>query len=347
MDGIAVSYAGTQRHRDFQIQTVQHAGDPPCTLASEHHCIEIMTGAQLPHGCDCVIPIEVYEKNGTQITLQHDYTPAPKKNIHTQGSDRKQGQTLLNPGIQIMAPEMAILASAGKAKVKVSRPIKTAILSTGSELVDVDAPIQQFQIRRSNDRALAVALIQAGFDQVSRHHLVDDPEALEQKIRDLLTHHDFLVVSGGVSKGVKDFIPGILENLGVQKHFHRIAQRPGKPMWFGTTPNNKTVFGLPGNPVSSLVCLRRYVIPACRQSLGLASAPETWVKLDEPVFFEPELTWFLPVTLHGDQQGLHAKPAPTNTSGDFVSLGGTQGFVELDSKTTEFPKGYKARFFSW
>ena len=347
MDGIAVRFSATQTQTTFELQATQTAGDPPETLTSDSHCIEIMTGAQLPQGCDCVIPVEVYDKKGSRVTLHDDYQPGQNKNIHPQGSDRKQGEAVLKPGIEINAPEMAILASSGKAQVRVSRPVKIAILSTGSELVEVDAPIEPFQIRRSNDRALAVALSQAGFNNVSRHHLEDDPAELERKIQALLDEHDYLVVSGGVSKGVKDFVPGILEKLGVQKHFHRIAQRPGKPMWFGTTPNQKTVFGLPGNPVSSLVCLRRYVIPACRQSLGLAPVQDTWVKLSDPVVFKPELTWFLPVTLSWSHEGFLATPAPTNTSGDFASLGGTQGFIELDPMTTEFPKGHLARFFGW
>ncbi|MEM7282946.1 MAG: molybdopterin molybdotransferase MoeA [Pseudomonadota bacterium] len=347
MDGIALAFDGTRTQEEFMVQSVQHAGDPKHTLKDPQHCIEIMTGAQLPDGCDCVIPIEVYQKKEGKIRLNSDYEPRLMGNIHPKGSDRKKDEALLQPGIQINAPEMAILASAGLPQVNVSKDLSIAILSTGTELVEVDAPIENYQIRRSNDRALATSLQKAGFRRITRHHLLDDPVQLEEKISSLLDSNDFLIVSGGVSKGVKDFVPGILANLGVVKHFHRVAQRPGKPLWFGTTTNNKTVFGLPGNPVSSLVCLVRYVIPACRRSLGLGAAPETWVTLMDSVQFEPSLAWFLPVTLTGDEQGFRAKPRITNTSGDFVSLAGTHGFVELEATTNHFPAGHRARFFGW
>jgi molybdopterin molybdotransferase len=130
--------------------------------------------------------------------------------------------------------------------------------------------------------------------------------------------------------------------------FHKVLQRPGMPMWFGVSPDGKPVFALPGNPVSSLVCLVRYVAPALVTALGATPRPEPRVRLAQSVHFEPDLTYFLPVALEYTTDGqCVAISKPTNTSGDFVALGGTSGFVELPRSRTDFPADYVAAFFPW
>ena len=170
-----------------------------------------------------------------------------------------------------------------------------------------------------------------GFGRVGDDHVIDDEKLLRGRLALHLTTHEVLVLSGGVSMGKFDLVPKVLMQLGVQEVFHNIAQRPGKPMWFGVGPHGQAVFGLPGNPVSTLVCLIRYVIPAIAEAMGTKRArrPSVW-HLASPVTFKPPLAYFLPVIIEHDDWGRPwANPKAPNGSGDFLSLAGTDGFVEL------------------
>jgi molybdopterin molybdotransferase len=187
-----------------------------------------------------------------------------------------------------------------------------------------------------------------GYPECGHDHLVDDPEALAEGIGAHLEAADVLVLSGGVSMGKADYVPDVLARLGVEVAFHKVSQRPGKPMWFGTAPGGKTVFALPGNPVSALVCCRHYVIPALDKASGLASQPPLFAALADEVVFEPELTCFQPVRLVSNAIGqLLAIPVRTNTSGDFAALSGTDGYVELARDQARFPGGTPVRLFRW
>ncbi|MBN8280994.1 MAG: molybdopterin molybdenumtransferase MoeA, partial [Gammaproteobacteria bacterium] len=243
---------------------------------------------------------------------------------------------------------MAVLTVGGSATVEVARRPTIAIVSTGDELVEVGAPLGPHQIRASNDRAIAAALAARGFLATDRLHLKDDRALLESALGELLAERDVLILTGGVSMGEFDHVPAVLADLGLELVFHKVLQRPGQPLWFGVTPAGKPVFALPGNPVSSLVCLVRFVIPALLAALEAAPRPEMVVRLAEHVRFEPDLTYFLPVTLaYGADGECLATPRPTNTSGDFTALAGTDGFLELPRGTSEFAPGYTARFVAW
>jgi len=157
-----------------------------------------------------------------------------------------------------------------------------------------------------------------------------------------------LILSGGVSMGQRDFVPGVLESLGVRCIFHRIAQRPGKPMWFGTGPRRQAVFALPGNPVSSLVCAVRYVRPALLEAQGMRPAPVVHACLKQPLTPHPQLARFVPVRLdHGLDGRSLAEPVPTNTSGDFTAIAHTDGFVQLAPGSTEVPAGSSLPLYGW
>jgi molybdopterin molybdotransferase len=143
-------------------------------------------------------------------------------------------------------------------------------------------------------------------------------------------------------------VPQVLGELGVRTIFHKVAQRPGKPLWFGVAPSGAAVFGLPGNPVSTLVCLTRYVLPALRGSLGQTPQPVQRMALAAPVSVTPPLTYFIPVRLEQDDWGRDwAVPAPTNGSGDFTGLAGTEGFVELPPGPNTYVKGFVTRLYRW
>ena len=178
--------------------------------------------------------------------------------------------------------------------------------------------------------------------------IVDDKALLATRIEAHLSAADVLILSGGVSMGKADFVPQVLADLGVAKVFHKISQRPGKPMWFGLGPLKQAVFALPGNPVSAMVCCRQYVLPALlRASARVARTPEI-VELAETVMFKPPLTNFLPVRVHTDAGGvLKAVPAATNSSGDFAALSGTDGYVELAQDIEEFEAGCPVTLHRW
>ena len=349
MDGIALtsSAAGSGRTR-YRIQATQAAGEPPLALKSSDQCIEIMTGAVLPSGCDCVIPVErIKNENGT-ATLESPTLATPWKNVHRRASDQKQGALLLATGTVLHAPEIAVAASAGMARLRVSGQPSIIVISTGSELVEPGEPIAPHQIRRSNAYAVAAALRERGFQRVAEDHVNDDSAALRERLSRHLRTHEVLVLSGGVSMGKFDLVPKSLEALGVHCLLHGIAQRPGRPMWFGTTHEGRAVFALPGNPVSTLVCLSRYVLPALYAAMGVRTESLERIALATPLEWSPALTGFMPVKVAHDDWGRPwATPCPTNGSGDFTSLALTDGFVELPPGPTSLSKGFLTRLYRW
>jgi len=349
MDGVALdSRAVSAGGRSFRIQATQAAGDAPLTLAAAADCIEVMTGAVLPGGCDSVVPVEKLAIERGQASLAPDALVEPWQNVHRRGSDTRQGALLLSAGQRLRAPEVAIAASAGMARIRVASQPMLAVISTGNELVEPGEPVLAHQVRRSNAYAIVSALREHGFQRVADDHIRDDAEELRQRLRFHLETHDVLVLSGGVSMGRFDLVPQVLGELGVRTIFHKVAQRPGKPLWFGVAPSGAAVFGLPGNPVSTLVCLTRYVLPALCGSLGQNPRPVQRMALAAPVTVTPPLTYFVPVRLEQDDWGRDwAVPAPTNGSGDFTGLAGTEGFVELPPGPNTYAKGFVTRLHRW
>jgi molybdopterin molybdotransferase len=349
MDGIAIAHAAlTAGRREFRVLGTQGAGAAAMALGNPAECVEVMTGSVLPSGADTVVPVERISRRADTAIVEPVYEAAVGQFIHHRASDHRQGQSLLEAGSIIGPPEVAILTIGGRADVAVTRWPRIAVISTGDELVDVGQPIAPFQIRSSNDRAIEAALRKRGFRHVSRARLPDDPRTLAREIGRLHGDNNVLILSGGVSRGKYDHVPAILAGLGVRVIFHKVTQRPGLPLWFGVDGAGKPVFALPGNPVSSLVCLVRYAIPALWRAMGATPRPVPRARLASSVDFAVDLTWFLPVQLDYDEDGIiSAIPRPTNTSGDFVALGGTDGFVELPRGQDHFPAGYAAKFFAW
>jgi len=349
MDGIAIRYAGfASGRRQFHIRGTQGAGASEILLGADDACVEIMTGAALPADADTVIPVERIDTADGGASLETGYAPQARQFVHPRGSDHKADALLLEPGHRIGPTEMAVLTVSGKPTVRIAQWPKVAVISTGNELVAVGEAMEAFQIRSSNDYALAAALAQRGCPTPTRAHLPDDPDTLRAAIARLHDEHEVLVLSGGVSMGKYDYVPQIMTELDVKLVFYKVLQRPGLPMWFGISAAGKPVFALPGNPVSSLVCLIRYVCPGLLQAMGALPSPPMTVRLAEAVTFQADLTWFLPVKLAVSDTGeLLAQPSPTNTSGDFIGLAGTDGVVELPRGRDEFPAGFTAPLYRW
>jgi molybdopterin molybdotransferase len=349
MDGIAIRFdAFAGGARSFRIEGTQHAGDAVMAISSDNGCIEIMTGGVLPSGADCIIPVERISISGGNATLEDGYSPDRHQFIHPQGSDYRKGHRVLSPGAVITPMDVAVIASCGLETVMVSRQPSVRVVSTGNELVPAGEPIEDHQVRMSNGPALVSMLVRQGFSDADHEHLIDEPSILEARLSRLLKKNDVLILSGGVSMGKADYVPEVLTGLGVDVVFHKISQRPGKPMWFGIGPENQAVFALPGNPVSTLVCCRQYVLPALLHACGRSVGSGESVRLAEPVTFKPALTCFMPARLAPGDDGLPvASPVKTNTSGDFAALSGTDGYVELERDETEFEAGRIVPLHRW
>jgi len=352
MDGIAIDFQKFQHgQRTFKIEGIQAAGSEQITLNNLENCIEVMTGAVLPKKVTAVIRYEdVAIKNG--IAILQLKTINEGQNIHEQGKDKQQGDVLISQNTKISAAEIGVLATVGKSLVKVARQPKVMIVSTGDELVEVAQNPLAHQIRKSNVYTL-VSLLERLHVQSETAHITDDKPILKEKINRYLQEYDVLLFSGAVSKGKYDFLPEVLEELGVEKLFHTVAQRPGKPFWFGRTGSfglseqganekenkkNTIVFAFPGNPISTSVNCLAYFYPWYYKSVGLKLEQET-VILGEDVSFKPKMTYFLQVKLEHKFGHLVALPMQGNGSGDLASLVQTDGFMQLPSEQTDFKKG--------
>ncbi len=343
MDGIAIRFADhATGQRTFHVVGMQRAGQPQLTLPQQtgsdgNSCLEVMTGSMLPVGADTVIRYEDINIADGQATITIEDVEVGQ-HIHPQATDRRAGDELLAIGTHMGPSELAVAASVGQTMLTVTALPRVALISTGDELVDVaDTPLP-YQIRRSNTYMLRATLALLGI-QATLHHIVDDEAILADRLTTLLIENDILILSGGVSAGKADFVPAVLARLGIQKQFHKVDQRPGKPLWFGTALG-KTVFALPGNPVSTVLCAYRYVVPYLRASLGLPPAPVRYAQLAEPVVFKPNITYFLSVSLTSEPDGrILAHPLPGSGSADFANLLTADAFVELPADRSEFSAG--------
>ena len=347
MDGIAIASSEfAAGRRSFRIAGVAAAGAPPPALVEPGTCIEVMTGAVLPAGADAVIPVEELEVRDGHAELSASARVATFSNVHRKGTDTRAGARVLAPGVRLRGPELAIAASAGRMSLLVSRQPRIGIVSTGDELVPPGVRPSAWQVRRSNAYAIAATLREHGYQALSDAHSGDDPAALRALLAAELASRDVLVLSGGVSAGRFDHVPATLTALGVRQVFHKVAQRPGKPLWFGTHPDGQVVFALPGNPVSTLVCLVRYVLPALVRLSGGRPAPPLLASLLHAIEAHSALTAFIPVERPEDDRERRLRPRLTHGSGDFTALAGTVGFVELAPGQSWEP-GSLAPLYNW
>lgn len=350
MDGIAVNLSSWKKDsvNNFTLAGSQQAGEAPLTLANDSLCLEVMTGAVLPAESNCVIPVENISVKDDQVTIKEGMRYKLMQNVHPQGADVKLGTLLLEKGALIRSPEIAVLASVGKASIQVSQEPKIAVFATGDELVAVDQNPLPHQIRLSNSHSVRCALVDHGYRDVDLFHLKDIEEEIKQSLETTLDEYDVIVLSGGVSMGRFDLVPKVLKDLGVEVLFHKVEMKPGKPFWFGKTKQGKPVFALPGNPVSTLIGCYRFVLPYLERARGVKKIKREHVVLKDDFNSKTAFTNFVPVNCEDNANGKRlAVPNRPNGSGDFTSLTKTDGFIQLEANVKEFSSGYITPFIKW
>ncbi|MGJ8654528.1 MAG: molybdopterin molybdotransferase MoeA [Opitutaceae bacterium] len=347
MDGYAIRAADIDTDGQFHISIQAPAGSPEQLIGStSKHCAEIMTGAVVPEDADCVVPYETTKRIDEQ-TMQ---LLKPSKHttgdcIHPYASDRPTGEILLKHGAVIGSREIAVAATCGYAKLSVAKIPAITIVSTGDELVDVALEPAPHQIRRSNDIMVETALARVHLNAKERAHLPDEADECKTALKALIEKNEVILISGGISMGKKDFIPAVLDELGLTNHFHGIAQKPGKPMGYWT--NSKcAVFTLPGNPLSTLTCLHHYVIPAIFSAMGkIRTKHAQKVSVGKDLRARDDITIFLPVSLSSDHV---ATSQPAQNSGDLVRILSSDGYIVVPPKQTKvYPTGSSFDYHAW
>ncbi len=338
MDGIAISFAAFEQGvTSFRIIATQAAGDVPPVTSAIDECVEIMTGAALPETTDTVIRYEDLEiKDGIATVLIKNIIQG--QSIHHKGKDKKQGDIVVGANQVVTPAIVSMLASTGYASVQVKKQPRVVIISTGDELVGVEEAPSPYEVRRSNNYTVKTILQQQNLI-ADMLHLRDEPTEIKEKLQACLQQYDVIILSGGISMGKFDYVPVVLEELNVNKLFHKVRQRPGNPFWFGAHENGTLVFALPGNPVSTFMCTQRYFVPWYRASMGI-ELPVAYAVLDNDITFTPALQYFVQVKLSFNNQGhLLASTIEGNGSGDFANLTEADAFMELPLERNDFKKG--------
>jgi molybdopterin molybdotransferase len=337
MDGIAINYQSySQGQRVFPIEDLQAAGQEMKRLSDTSNCLEIMTGATLSENCDTVIRYEDVDIQDGKAKVNVE-TIKKGDHIHREGTDRLKSSLILSKGKKISAAEVGIFATVGQSEVKVLSEPRILIVSTGDELVDIDQVPLPHQIRKSNVHALKAMCANLGL-KADLLHVADKSDEIKAQLAAKIAEYDVLLLSGGVSMGKLDFVPEALTSLGIEKLFHKVLQRPGKPFWFGQG-NGVTVFAFPGNPVSTFMCGWRYFVPWLTTSMK-QEVKTSYAVLAEPFSFKPALTYFLQVrTSYSPEGKIEATPIPGQGSGDLANLVETDAFIELPAERNTFEKG--------
>lgn len=348
MDGYAVKSADfTHSVAKLKIANKIGAGEDFKGELKAGEAIKIMTGASCPKGADAVVKIENSEIDSDFVKLTEPEIK-PGLNLAMKGEDTPAGKILLKKGTRLTAACIAVCASTGNAKVQVYRKPTLRVISTGTEIVSSDQSPLDHQIRDCNSytvRSLSSAMgVKAEFMGIGK----DDKAILSKLIKKGL-EADILVLSGGVSMGDFDYIPGLLAEAGVEKLIHKISIRPGKPVWFGKTDNGTYVFGLPGNPVSVQVTFKLFAETLIKKLCGYSS-PEPYflmMPLSETIYNNNEREYFIPARLDIKEGKTVITPVQIKGSGDFSNLAQSQGLIRCPIDTKLIEAGSIIHFLPW
>ncbi len=327
MDGIAIKNTAIKK---WLIEDIAFAGEPQKHLRDSNAAIEIMTGAPVPLECSSIIKIEdvvFIDIAGEKWAEYVGLDPIKQGQfVHAQANDCKQNDPILSSGTKIGPVEIAIAATIGKTQLSVFKKPAIAIFSTGDEIVGIHEKPQAHQIRSSNSVMLESVLKSHGFSTTVAH-IKDEKSVVEKSLESALEKHEILLLSGGVSAGKKDFIPEVLTELGFKPIFHKIAQKPGKPLYVGNRADGRLVFAFPGNPISTLTCFWIYFLPwvlgnrLVLSTISVVNLPSSNPKLDQ----------WLPVKIKGGQ----AETLKNNGSGDLFHWKFADGLLWQKAGSTD------------
>jgi molybdopterin molybdotransferase len=338
-DGYAVSSKEATPGATLRCAGEIKAGDTVTQPLTPGTCMQIMTGAAVPPSADAVVMIEFTHRNNGTVTF--DRATQPGQNIVPRGSEAHTGDIALSPGLRLGFAELAIAAQVGAATLSCYKKPRVAILSTGDEVVPITESPGPFHIRNSNTVSLAAQIRLAGGEPVPLVNALDRVDDLSAKIEKGL-REDVLVLSGGVSMGKYDLVESVLNGMGAEFFFDAVAIRPGKPAVFGRC-RNTLVFGLPGNPVSTMVTFQLFVIPALDILSGCPPRPLPFLEatLAESLNENPSLTHFLPARLDWHNSTPNVRPLRWQGSGDIAALTHANCFLVVPPERAQISTGEK------
>ncbi|MBC7967496.1 MAG: molybdopterin molybdotransferase MoeA [Fuerstia sp.] len=355
MDGFAVTTlaaADQELIRLAVIETVT-AGMIPTKAVTASHAVRIMTGAILPANCDCVVPIErtqFDEATPDRVVIPRDAIFA-EANLMRQGTAARQGSQLMAAGTQLQPQQIAALAEFGQSNVSVYRKPTVAVLATGDELIPYDQPLRPGAIRNSNEPMLMAQAATCGACPVSLGVARDTVAELSVRIQQGL-ELDVLLLSGGVSAGTLDLVPQQLAAAGVEQIFHGVDMKPGKPLWFGIRRHESRttlVFGLPGNPVSSLVCFELFVRPALEKISGITGQHQRGLvaRLSQPFAVKGSRPVYQPAVISVHEGQLLVRPVAWNGSSDLKATVEANGMALMTSIHGGYTAGELVPVWFW
>jgi molybdopterin molybdotransferase len=326
------------------------AGTVPSCKVIPCFCSRIMTGAPLPDRADAVVMVEQTQFHPAPDTSKRDTLLGTVEikderfragqNITRRGKSLRKGEVVLHNGAELGPAEIGLLAEVGRARIHAIGPVTVAIVSTGNELVPANEIPSEGQIRNSNGPLLVAAARRFGAVANDLGIVRDNAADLRRVIRSGL-ESDALVISGGVSAGVLDLVPGVLSELGVRQVFHKIEMKPGKPLWFGVAKNSTLVFGLPGNPVSSLVCFELFAKPAIARIAGRHWQPHPTrsAKLTVEFTHRGDRPTYWPATAVTSPDGLLVEPKLWQGSADLRGFAGANALVAFAAGERHYQPG--------
>ncbi len=347
MDGFAVRWEDIEHASEQKPVTLQNieeipAGSFPCESITSGKCAQIMTGAPMPDGADTVVIFEHTSGFGGR-TIDIFKAPPFRANVRYAGEEVRKGEVVLHRGTRLTPAETGVLATLGKATAPVYRRPKVGIVTVGDELRLPGEELDGGALYNSNRFALSSCVAGAGAEVTGLWQVPDDITLLREALADALLCSDMLLTAGGISTGEYDYLQQLLTRLGVQQEFWKVAQKPGKPFFFGTAYDKKMVFGLPGNPVSALVCFLEYGMPALFAMQGASCSNTLQAELVRPFSADKKRYRFLFGNIWQKDEKLFCEAAGKIESHMLTSLLGANCLIGAPAAPQPLPSGTAVR----